>query len=97
MSKLIELTNGREGHVRWLQEWIFRVIHISYRDFRGDLDGLGGIVKSMNQRNTVTCTDSQGASPVQENLHAGFLKEEEDSNILSLFNVSSTPLKTEGC
>ncbi|KKL61433.1 hypothetical protein LCGC14_2195370 [marine sediment metagenome] len=27
-----------------------------------------------------------GASPVQGNLHAGFLKEEEDGNILSLFN-----------
>ncbi len=29
---------------------------------------------------------SWGASPVQGNLHAGFLKEEEDGNILSLFN-----------
>ncbi len=43
-------------------------------------------MRSMNQRNTVTCTDSQGASPVRGNLHAGFLKEEEDGNILSLFN-----------
>jgi len=25
MSELIEQTNGREGHVRWLQERIFRV------------------------------------------------------------------------
>ena len=28
MSELIEQTNGREGHVRWLQERIFRVIRI---------------------------------------------------------------------
>ena len=34
----------------------------------------------------MTCMDSQDASPVQGNLHAGFLKEEEDGNILSLFN-----------
>lgn len=31
---------------------------LSYRDIRGDLDSLGGIVRSMNQRNTVTCMGS---------------------------------------
>ncbi len=96
MCKSIEQNNGRvELHVRWLQEWIFRIIRISYRDFRGNLDSLGGIVKSMNQRNTVTCTDFQGASPVQGNLHAGFLKEEEDGNILSLFNIDKKVEKVD--
>ena len=74
-------------HVRRLQERIFRVTRdISYRDVRGDLDCFGEIVRCMIQRNTATCTGSWGASPVQGNLHAGFLKEEEDGNILSLFN-----------
>jgi len=65
-------------HVRRLQERIFRATRISYRNIWGDLDCFGGIVRNMNQRNTVTCTGSWGASPVQGNSHAGFLKEEGD-------------------
>ena len=87
MCESIEQNNGRvEQHVRRFQKRIFWVIRFSYRDFRGNLEDLGGIVRIMNQRNMVTWTGSQGASPVQGNLHAGFLKEEEDGNILSLFN-----------
>ena len=88
MCQSIEQNNGRvEQHARRFQKRILRVIClVSYRDFRGNLEDLGGIVRIMNQRNMVTWTGSQGASPVQGNLHAGFLKEEEDGNILSLFN-----------
>ena len=76
MCKSIEQNKGRvELHVRWFQKRIFRVIRVSYRDVQGDLDGFGGIVRSMNQRNMVTWTGSQGSSPVQGNLHAGFLEE----------------------
>jgi len=75
MCESIERNNGRVEHVRMFQNQIFRVIRISYRDFRGNLEDLGGIVRGMNQRNTVTCTGSQGKSPVQGNLHAGFLEE----------------------
>ena len=78
MYKNIEQTNGRvEIYVRRFQSLIFRVIHVSYRDFQGDLEDLGGIVINMNQKNMVTWMDSQGASPVQGNLHAGFLEEGE--------------------
>ena len=76
MCESIEQNNGRVEHVRRFQKRIFRVIRVSYRDVQGDLDGFGGIVISMNQRNMATWTDSQGASPVQGNLHAGFLEEE---------------------
>ena len=75
MCESIEQNNGRvELHVRMFQKRIFRVIRVSYRDVQGDLDGFGGIVRSMNQRNMVTWTGSQGSSPVQGNLHAGSKK-----------------------
>ena len=60
MSETIEQTKGRvadweiiqwdttKQHVRRLQERVFRATRDSYRDFRGNLEGLGGIVRSMN-------------------------------------------------
>ena len=78
MCESIEQNNGRvELHVRRFQKRIFRVIRVSYRDFRGDLEDLGGTMRNRNQRNMVTWTDSQGSSPVPGNLHAGFQEEGE--------------------
>ncbi len=83
MYKSIERNKGRvervnlHQHVRWFQEQIFRVIRVPYRDFRGDLEELRGSVRNTSQRDMVTWTDSQGSSPVQGNLHAGFQEEEE--------------------
>ncbi|KKK40228.1 MAG: hypothetical protein Lokiarch_53240 [Candidatus Lokiarchaeum sp. GC14_75] len=48
--------NIPKRHVRRLQERIFRVTRDrdSYRNVRGDLDCFGGIVRNMNQNDTVT-------------------------------------------
>ena len=89
MCKSIEQNKGRVifRHVRRFQERILRVIRISYRDFRGNLENLGGIVRNMNQRNMVTWMGSQGSSPVPGNLHAGFQEEGE--------MVTSPPYSTQ--